>query len=258
MNEIKIFNNPQFGEIRTAKNELGEPLFCLGDLCKALNLSNTTVVANRLDEEEVTKLDLGGRAGLTNFVTESGMYSVVLRSDSPLAKPMQKWVTSEVLPAIRKTGGYIKTTEEDTPEIIMARAILVAQDSINRLKSQLETKERQIELQRHELISQAPKVDYYNEVLDSTGLTSTTIIAKDLGMSAGALNKKLHAMGIIYRAGETWVPYSKYQSRGFVKSKTFPYTDKDGKPQTAIHFYWTETGREFVMSRIPKLQKAQP
>ena len=112
MNDLKIFNNEEFGEIRTVVvNE--EPMFCLTDICKALEMSNPTMVAQRLDDDERTKLDLG-RQGETNFITESGLYAVILRSDKPNAKKFRKWVTSEVLPSIRKTGSYNKpmTTAE--------------------------------------------------------------------------------------------------------------------------------------------------
>lgn len=136
MNNIQIFNNSQFGQVRVATTEAGEPLFCLADLCKALNLSNPTVVSQRLEDEERPKLDLG-RQGLTTFVTEPGMYTVILRSDSPLAKPMQKWVTSEVLPTIRKTGGYMVSRTDDTPETIMARALLVAKETLERRDKQI-------------------------------------------------------------------------------------------------------------------------
>lgn len=249
MNKIKLFTNPQFGEIRTAKTEIGEPLFCLADLCKALNIQNTTQVAQRLDQDERSMLNIG-RQGSATFVTESGMYTVILRSDSPLAKPMQKWVTSEVLPAIRKTGGYIATTIEDTPETILAKAVLVAQDSINRLKNQLETREQQLKLQSEELKKQAPKAEYYDNVLDSEGLIATTLIAKDLGMSASALNKKLFAMNVIYNCQGTWVVTAKYQAMGFAKSKSFPHHDSKGELHTSIHFYWTQKGREFIIRKL--------
>ena len=104
MNDLQIFNNEEFGEIRTAVVN-DEPMFCLIDICKALEMSNPTMVAQRLDEDERTKLDLG-RQGETNFITESGLYAVILRSDKPNAKKFRKWVTAEVLPSIRKTGSY--------------------------------------------------------------------------------------------------------------------------------------------------------
>ena len=104
VNEIEVFKNNEFGEIRTVVVN-DEPMFCLADVCNAIEISNPTMVAQRLDDDERTKLDLG-RAGETNFVTESGLYAVILRSDKPAAKKFRKWVTSEVLPSIRKTGTY--------------------------------------------------------------------------------------------------------------------------------------------------------
>lgn len=105
MNDLQIFNNEEFGEVRTAVIN-DEPMFCLIDICKALEIKNATDVAKRLDEDELTRLNLGSRAGETNFITESGLYAVILRSDKPNAKKFRKWVTSEVLPQIRKTGSY--------------------------------------------------------------------------------------------------------------------------------------------------------
>lgn len=102
-NGIEVFENPIFGQIRMVMVD-DEPMFCLIDVCRALEMSNPTMVAQRLDEDERTKLDLG-RAGETNFITESGLYAVIVRSDKPNAKKFRKWVTSEVLPTIRKTGG---------------------------------------------------------------------------------------------------------------------------------------------------------
>ena len=112
MSDLQIFNNSEFGEVRTAVVN-DEPMFCLIDICKALEMSNPTMVAQRLDDDERTKLDLG-RQGETNFITESGLYAVILRSDKPNAKKFRKWVTAEVLPQIRKTGSYNKpmTTAE--------------------------------------------------------------------------------------------------------------------------------------------------
>lgn len=112
MNDLQIFKNSEFGEVRTVTVN-DEPMFCLTDICKALEMSNPTMVAQRLDEDERTKLDLG-RQGETNFITESGLYAVILRSDKPNARKFRKWVTSEVLPSIRKTGSYNKpmTTAE--------------------------------------------------------------------------------------------------------------------------------------------------
>lgn len=136
MNDLKIFNNEEFGEIRTVVvNE--EPMFCLTDICKALEMSNPTMVAQRLDDDERTKLDLG-RQGETNFITESGLYAVILRSDKPNAKKFRKWVTSEVLPSIRKNGGYIAGQENMTDDELMTKALMVAQNKIAERDKQIE------------------------------------------------------------------------------------------------------------------------
>lgn len=109
-NSIEVFENPIFGQIRMVMVD-DEPMFCLIDVCRALEIKNATDVAKRLDEDELTRLNLGGRAGESNFITESGLYAVIVRSDKPNAKKFRKWVTSDVLPAIRKTGGYVNNDE---------------------------------------------------------------------------------------------------------------------------------------------------
>nr|DAI09435.1 MAG TPA: repressor domain protein [Caudoviricetes sp.] len=109
-NGIEVFENPIFGQIRMVMVD-DEPMFCLIDVCRALKIKNATDVAKRLDEDELTRLNLGGRAGESNFITESGLYAVIVRSDKPNAKKFRKWVTSDVLPTIRKTGGYVNNDE---------------------------------------------------------------------------------------------------------------------------------------------------
>lgn len=242
---VQVFNNTQFGEIRVAKDNNGEPLFCLTDLCKSLNLSNTTEVSKKLDEEDKSKLNLGLKGKNPIFITESGMYTVILRSDSPKAKPMQKWVTSEVLPAIRKSGGYVVARADDTPELIMARALQVAQQTIERHTHQLALAESTIR-------EQAPKVEYFDEVLQSNNLIAVNVIAKELGMSAVTLNKKLHDLRVIYKSNGVWVLYEKYQNKGYTKTKTHKYIDSLGREQTQIQTYWTETGRVFIHELMQK------
>lgn len=109
-NSVEVFENPIFGQIRMVMVD-DEPMFCLIDVCRALEIKNATDVAKRLDEDELTRLNLGGRAGESNFITESGLYAVIVRSDKPNARKFRKWVTSDVLPTIRKTGGYVNNDE---------------------------------------------------------------------------------------------------------------------------------------------------
>lgn len=135
MKEIKIFENAQFGQIRTSMTGQGEPLLCLADLCKAIGVTNHRNVVKRLEKDDVHRVDTidsMGRKQQVVFVTEPGMYDVILRSDSDKAKTFRRWVCSDVLPSIRKNGGYIVARAEETPEEIMARALVVAKATIER------------------------------------------------------------------------------------------------------------------------------
>lgn len=136
---IKVFENEQFGKIRVVEKN-NEPWFIAKDVCKALGLAQVSRAIQKLDEDEVTNskvIDSIGREQKVNAISEAGMYSLVLVSRKPEAKAFKRWVTHEVLPAIRRTGGYIATKKDDTPEEIMARAVLIAQDTINRQKQQI-------------------------------------------------------------------------------------------------------------------------
>ena len=150
---IKIFENVQFGQIRTSVTESGEPLFCLVDLCKAIDVTNHRNVAKRIDQGDVRRVDTPTKNQFGTmviqqvlFVTEPGMYEVLLRSDSEKAKPFRKWVCGEVLPSIRKSGGYMVARPEETPEQIMARALMVAKDTIDRQQAAVAAAEKRATL----------------------------------------------------------------------------------------------------------------
>lgn len=136
MNDLQIFSNSEFGEIRTALVN-DEPMFCLIDICKALEIKNATDVAKRLDEDELTRLNLGSRAGETNFITESGLYVVILRSDKPNAKKFRKWVTSEVLPSIRKTGSYSMPKTTGGQIQLLAQGYTELEQAVNSIKEDM-------------------------------------------------------------------------------------------------------------------------
>ncbi len=256
MNSIQIFNNPQFGEIRVTTDENGNPLFCLADICKALNLTNPSRVAQRLDDEDKANLELGLAGSNPTFVTESGLYTVILRSDSLLAKPMQKWVTSEVLPAIRKHGGYL------TPEKI--EEVLSNPDTIIRLATDLKIEREKsaalrdkTDKQAQSLKEAAPKVEYYNEVLSSKSDFTTTTIAKELGMTAQALNKILMRERIIFWMDDHYVLYADYDNKGYTSTRTGSYVDLNGNTKTAINTTWTEKGRKFIHDLIKSIETRQ-
>ena len=120
MNEIKIFENEQFGKIRTVVSDSGEPMFCLVDVCRVLELAPSKV-SQRLDKDVLSKyhIETVGGMQMANFVNEDGLYDAILGSRKEEARKFRKWVTNEVLPSIRKNGGYISTSESDTPDVIM-------------------------------------------------------------------------------------------------------------------------------------------
>lgn len=167
MNELQIFNNEEFGEIRTVLAN-NEPMFCLPDVCKALELSNSRVVSARLDDDERCKLDLP-RQGETWFITESGLYAVILRSDKPNAKKFRKWVTSEVLPSIRKNGGYIAGQETLSDDELLSKALLVAHNKIAERDKIIEQKQARIEQMK-------PKAIF----ADAVATSRTSILIGDL------------------------------------------------------------------------------
>lgn len=200
MNDLQIFENSEFGKIRTITKD-NEPMFCLADVCKALELTNSRSVADRLEDDERCKLDLP-RQGETWFVTESGLYAVILRSDKPNAKKFRKWVTGEVLPSIRKNGGYIANQENLTPEQIVANALVVAQNIITQ-------KDKQIE-------EMTPKANYFDALVDKKLNTNIRDTAKELGIGEKAFVSFLIEKGYVFRQGKhrKLRPYAKYAESG--------------------------------------------
>lgn len=193
MNNIQIFKYEN-NDVRTVEMN-GEPWFVLKDVCGVLGLSNHKVTAQRLDRDEVSQTyltDSIGRKQETTVINESGLYSVILRSDKPEAKPFRKWVTSEVLPSIRKNGGYIAGQEQLSPEELMAKALLVAN------KTLAERDARISELTVQNTIM-SPKAEYFDEMISRNTLTNFRETAKELGISEKAFIRFLIDKKYIFR-----------------------------------------------------------
>lgn len=248
MNEIQIFKNPQFGEIRTA-GTADNPMFCLSDVCKSLGLS-AKGVNQRLSDEVISNYPIKDSLGRTQqalFLNEDGLYDVIFDSRKPKARQFRKWVTSEVLPAIRKTGGYMATKPDDTPESIMARAVLVAQETMKRQERELEAAKERIELQDDELRKQAPKVKYFDDVLQSSRTYTSTQMSKELGLrEAEQLHKILKEGGFMFKQSGQWMLTVKYCERGYTKPRTYQFTRSDGTVGTSTTTVWTEKGRQWL------------
>ena len=242
MNEIQIFQNQEFGAIRTMSNEQGEPMFCLKDVCEALGLQTKQVVRRLMDDvfSKHPIVDTLGRTQQATFVNEDGLYDTILESRKPQAKLFRKWVTSEVLPSIRKQGGYMIARPDESDEEILARALQI-------MKAAIES--------RDEVIAELlPRADYADEVLDSITCITTTQLAKELGMTAQELNRRLCEMRIQYWQSGQYMLYADYARMGLAKSRTHKRVLKHGMVLTEMYLVWTERGREFIHSLLnPKL-----
>lgn len=172
-NEIKIFESPEFGRIRTVSDERGEPWFCLADVCKVLGLKQRHV-RERLDDGVVstdTISDSLGRTQMANFVSEDGLYDVILDSRKPSARAFRKWVTSEVLPQIRRTGGYVPLEEQDDEKTILAKAVRILNRTLEQKDVLLRRKEELLEAQR-------PKVEFADALTAGDGCILMSELAK--------------------------------------------------------------------------------
>lgn len=193
MSEIQVFTY-QSSEVRTV-DLTGEPWFVLKDVCEVLGISNHKMTVQRLDPDEVSLTDLTdsmGRQQETTIINESGLYNVILRSDKPEAKPFRKWVTSKVLPAIRKHGGYIAGQDQLTPEELMAKALQVA----NKTLAEREARISALSVQNAIM---APKAEYFDELVDRNTLTSFRDTAKELGIKPRAFVEWLLEKKFIFR-----------------------------------------------------------
>ena len=206
MENIKIYENPEFGKVRTLQIN-DEPYFVGKDVTEILGYSNNRkALSDHVDDEDkgVTKCDtLGGTQEMT-VINESGLYSLILSSKLPKAKEFKRWVTSEVLPSIRKHGVYAVDEVLANPDTLIAA--LTELKAEREAKKQLETT---VAVQTQQISELQPKASYYDVILNCKDLVSTTEIAKDYGKSAKWLNALLHELGIQFKQGGIWLLYQK-------------------------------------------------
>lgn len=244
MSELQIFKNAEFGSVRTVTVE-GEPHFVAKDVAEILGYSNPRDAINKhVDEEDkgVAKCDtLGGKQELT-VINESGLYSLILSSKMPNAKHFKRWVTSEVLPTIRRHGLYAMDEVLANPDILI--------NALLELKAERERNsslQAMVAVQSQQMIEMQPKVSYYDVVLNCKDLVAISVIAKDYGWSATKLNQYLQQKGIQYKqGGKIWLLYQKYAEKGYTSTKTHSYPGSDGSTHTKVHTYWTQRGRLFI------------
>jgi len=277
--KIQVFTHPQFGEIRvTGTSE--EPLFCLVDVCKVLEIKNASMAKRKLKGGGLKIIE--GGSSVTNqygdteieqknfltFISEQNLYRLVMRSNKPQAEPFQDWVCGEVLPSIRKHGGYIFTHDGDTDEDIRKRAEDILQAAIRERDAKIALQEAMLDEQSKRLEEKSklldgkckviaeqeveidrllPKALYADNVLDSISCYTTTQIAKELGMTAQELNRLLCAERIQYYQSGQYLLYAEYAHRGLAKSRThFDLFVGCDTIHTRTYLVWTERGRKFI------------
>lgn len=216
----------------------GEAWFVGKDVATVLGYARTAdAVRKHVDEEDRGVSNLATPSGKQSMtiINESGLYSLIISSKLPSAKRFKRWITSEVLPAIRKHGAYM--TDQKIEEI------LLNPDTIIKLATELKT-EREGRLIAEQRVNElTPKATYYDLVLKNKSLVTITQIAKDYGMSGQELNSKLHELKVQYKQGATWLLYSKYQRTGWTHSDTVMVKRKDGTQKAVMQTKWTQKGR---------------
>lgn len=250
MQELKIFENEQFGKVRILEIE-NEPYFVGKDVAEILGYTNTRkALIDHVEEEDKTSNETL-RVNGTNLtlINESGLYSLILKSKLPQARQFKRWVTHEVLPSIRKHGAYM------TDEVL--KEALTSPDFLIRLATELkEEKEKRIALEidnnikAQQIGELKPKADYVDKILKSKSLMNVSQIAKDYGMSATKFNKILHELKVQYKQAGQWLLYSKYHDKGYTHSETFNFTNKNGINETNLTTKWTNKGRLFLYNLL--------
>lgn len=220
--DVQVFNNEQFGSIRASLSSDGQPWFVAKDVCDSLGIGKYRDALSRLDDDERGSLlvDTPGGPQTVGTVSEAGFYKLVMRSRKPEAKAFQRWVTHEVLPAIRRTGGYMVASQDETPEQIMARAVLVAQDTIER--------------QKREIAELKPKALFADAVAASDGTCLVGELAKMLkqngvNMGQNRLFAWMREHGYLGKTGSNRnVPTQRAMEQGLFRIKETAVTHSDG------------------------------
>lgn len=225
-NAILIFTSEMFGTIRTMVDENGEPLFCLKDVCMALLLEGKQVT-RRLDDGVVSKhpiRDALGRHQMATFVNEDGLYDTILESRKAEARSFRKWITAEVLPQIRKTGGYIPTHDAEGRQLTDAEVMLMAQQIAGRT------------------------LELLNAGTDDC-LTAKEV-AKMIGIGVSDLNSFLCDIGVQQWRGGQYRLTDKYADRGLTQVRTFLYYGLNGKQKERSYMVWTPEGVDFIFEKL--------
>lgn len=252
-NEIQVLKQTELlGQQFAVYGTPEEPLFLAKDVAAWIeyDLSSVNKLVALVDEDEKVRNiipTLGGNQEMW-LLTEDGLYEILMQSRKPIAKQFKKGV-KKILHEIRMVGGYIVSNEKDTADELMARALIVAQRTLERRDERIRLLEAVNTEQAKAISEMSPKATYYNIILQSPSTITVTQITQDYGMSAKAFNKLLHTLGIQRKVGRQWVLYSEYISNGYVQSATEPMKNShSGRSYT--YSRWTQKGRIFLYNEL--------
>lgn len=254
MEEIRIISKSTFLDKEIdVWGSVENPLFRANDVQNWLGLKNVSRAVANVDEDERLNLKLS-RGGSMWFLTEEGVYELLMQSRKPIAKQFKKGV-KKILHEIRTKGGYIATNENDSDEDIMARAYVIAQrtlarreERIKQLETQTEQQAETINLQKKELTVAAPKAECYDNTLASTTCITTTQVADDLHITARSLNAKLKDLGIIYSQSGQWHLKMPYKGWNLAGTRTYNYQSSNGETLTSTTLVWNQRGKRFIIA----------
>lgn len=243
MENLQIFKNSEFGEIRTIEED-DKVLFCGNDVAKALGYAKPNNAINQHCKSRTLKQGIatkqGNRADML-FIPEGDLYRLIVNSKLQKAQQFESWVFEEVIPSIRKHGLYAVDELLSDPDLAIKAFTALKEERVKNglLNAEISKKNQLIgELQ--------PKADYTDRILQNKGLVTITQIAKDYGMSGRAMNNLLNDLGIQYKQSGQWLLYHKHHGKGYTHSKTIDITRSDGTPDIVMETKWTQKGRLFL------------
>lgn len=235
MNKLQIFNSPEFGQVRMIVED-DKILFCASDVAKALGYRNYNDAVNK-HCRAIVKCDtpISGKIQAINFIPEGDVYRLVVRSKLPIAEKFAGWVFDDVIPSIRKHGGYL------TPAKI--EEVLSNPDTIIKLATELKKLRTENQMQAQQIAEFKPIKEYVDIILQSTDTVTITQIATDYGLSAKKLNKILNEEKVQHKVNDQWILYSNMMNKGYTKSETIDIERSDGRIESKMHTRWTQKGR---------------
>ncbi|MGN8805460.1 MULTISPECIES: phage antirepressor [unclassified Blautia] len=247
--ELQIFNNSEFGSIRTTVID-GKPYFCGSDVASALGYKRPNdAISAHCRATVKCSTPISGKVQEINFISEGDVYRLIIRSKLPNAERFEGWVFDEVLPSIRKHGMYAAEELLNNPDLFIS--------ALQQLKIERErTKNLQLQIaQNQQIINEMkPKASYYDMILQNKSTVPISQIAKDYGMSGRAFNAMLHDLGVQFKQGNTWLLYSKYQNNGYTQSRTHAIDAE----RSVMHTYWTQKGRLFLYDLLKNQKNLLP